>query len=178
MSARAAPGFDFFSTGGAMHRPRFRCGGLVVALLAVGALAGRAPADPDLTSLADQVFVLVNQQRAARGLKPLVRVGPLDHSAQDYAARMATEDFFGHIAPDGSTPYARIHGAGYQGFGWGENIAAGLDTSDAVMDAWMKSPGHAANILAADYVHIGIGVAVGGSYGIYWVQDFGSPSGP
>src|SRR5438552_663552 len=178
MSARAAPGFDFFSTGGAMHRPRFRCGSLVLALLAASALAGRAVADPDLTSLADQVFVMVNQQRAARGLKPLVRASPLDRSAQEYAGRMAGEDFFAHIAPDGSTPYDRIHGAGYQGFGWGENIAAALDSADAVMDAWMKSPGHAANILSADYSHIGIGVAVGGTYGIYWVQDFGIPSGP
>jgi hypothetical protein len=65
--------------------------------------------------------------------------------------------------------------AGYSWSGWGENIAAGLDTAEAVMDAWMQSPGHAANILSAGYSQIGIGVAVGGTYGIYWVEDFGSP---
>jgi hypothetical protein len=160
-----------------MQRRRFRCGSLAAVILAVGALAGRAAADTDLTALADQVFQLVNQQRATRGVKPLVRMSPLDRSAQEFAGRMAAEDFFAHIAPDGSTPWDRIHGAGYQGSGWGENIAAGLDTANEVMDAWMKSPGHAANILDANYTQIGIGVAVGGSYGIYWVQDFGTPLG-
>ena len=145
--------------------------------MAVGALAGRSVADTDLTALADQVFVLVNQQRAARGVKPLVRVSPLDRAAQDFAGRMAGEDFFAHIAPDGSTPYYRIHAAGYLGSGWGENIAAGLDTASDVMDAWMKSPGHAANILDANYTQMGVGVAVGGMHAIYWVQDFGIPLG-
>jgi uncharacterized protein YkwD len=150
--------------------------GLWAALLVVGALAARpAAAAPDLTSLADQVFVLVNQQRAARGLQPLARVGALDRCAQDYAVRMAREGFFAHTAPDGSTPDDRIAATGYQAQGWGENIAAGQQSADAVMQAWMNSPGHAANILNANFTQIGIGVAAGGNYGIQWVQNFGRP---
>jgi uncharacterized protein YkwD len=61
------------------------------------------------------VFVLVNQQRAARGLQPLARVGALDRCAQDYAVRMAREGFFAHTAPDGSTPGDRIAAYQYNG---------------------------------------------------------------
>jgi uncharacterized protein YkwD len=160
-----------------MRKSLFRLAGIFVVTLAATLPTRPALAAPDLTSLADQVFVLVNQQRVARGLPSYARVSPLDRSAQDYAQRMATEDFFSHIAPDGETPAGRILAAGYSWSGWGENIAAGLDTAAAVMDAWMHSPGHAANILSADYSQIGIGVAVGGTFGIYWVQDFGSPFG-
>lgn len=164
--------------GGVMRKTLFLRAGLCAAILAAGALARPALAGPDLTSFADRVFGLVNQQRAARGLPALTRVSPLDRSAQNYAGRMATEDFFSHISPEGETPAGRMLDAGYSWSGWGENIAAGLDTAEAVMDAWMQSPGHAANILSADYTQIGIGVAVGGTYGIYWVEDFGTPFGP
>ena len=146
-----------------MHRLLSRLAGLFTLLLAAGTHPCPSLGAPDLTSLADQVFGLVNQQRAARGLKPLARVSPLDRSAQDYAGRMATEDFFSHIAPDGQTPAGRILVAGYSWSGWGENIAAGLDSAEAVMDAWMHSPGHAANILSDSYFmwDFTVGVAFG-----------------
>jgi hypothetical protein len=159
-----------------MARYSSRIVGLWAAVMVVGALAARpAVAAPDLTSLADQVFVLVNQQRAARGLQPLSRVGALDRAAQDYAVRMAREGFFSHTAPDGSTPGTRIAATGYQARLWGENIAAGQQSAGEVMQAWMNSPGHAANILHAGYTQIGIGVTAGGNYGIQWVQHFGTP---
>jgi hypothetical protein len=118
----------------------------------------------------------VNQERAARGLQPLSRVSPLDRAAQDYAVRMGREGFFSHTAPDGSSPRDRIQAAGYPGGTWGENIAAGQTTAEAVMQSWMNSSGHAANILNANFTHLGIGVATGGGYGIYWVQNFGATS--
>lgn len=149
--------------------------GLWAVALLVGSLPARpAAAAPDLTSLADQVFVLVNQQRASRGLQPLTRTGALDRAAQDYAVRMARERFFSHTAPDGSNPGTRIAATGYQARAWGENIAAGQQSAAAVMQAWMNSSGHAANILNANFTQIGIGVAAGGS-GIQWVQNFGTP---
>jgi uncharacterized protein YkwD len=152
--------------------------GLLLSLLAFSATSSPARAAGDLTAFADQVLVLVNQQRAARGLSPLTRVGALDRAAQNYAVRMATEGFFDHDAPDGSTPGDRIQATGYTARAWGENIAAGQQTADAVMVAWMNSPGHAANILNASFTHIGIGVALAGPpYGIYWVQDFGATAG-
>jgi uncharacterized protein YkwD len=155
-----------------------RLAGLFLALIAAGAAAQPAHASPDLSSLADRVFTLVNQERAARGLKPFVRVGVLDRCAQAYALRMAREGFFSHTAPDGSTPPTRMQAAGYSGRAWGENIAAGQPTAEAVMHAWMNSPGHAANILNTGFTHIGLGVAAGGTYGIQWVQDFGTTAAP
>lgn len=54
----------------------------------------------------------------------------------------------------------------------GENIAAGQRTPDEVMQAWMNSSGHRANILNAKYTELGVGYYKGGSYGVYWVQEF------
>src|SRR3954454_9370813 len=110
-----------------------RLAGLLGLILALGAATRPAQAASDLTALADQVLVRVNQQRAARGLSALVRVGALDKAAQAYAIRMATEGFFAHTAPDGSTPEQRLREAGYNGGTWGENIAAGQQTADSVM---------------------------------------------
>lgn len=54
----------------------------------------------------------------------------------------------------------------------GENIAAGQSSPQNVMDSWMNSPGHRKNILNPDFEYIGVGLARGGSYGIYWAQEF------
>src|SRR5947208_16582420 len=102
-----------------------RLTGLLLAAVVLGAGARPARAASDLTSLADQVFTLLNQQRATHGLQPLVRVGALDRAAQEYAVRMSAEGFFSHTAPDGSSPGDRIQAAGYSAGTWGENIAAG-----------------------------------------------------
>src|SRR4051812_1000502 len=145
---------------------------LLTAVLAAGTLVSPrlAAADP-----ASDVFVLVNQQRAAHGLPLLNRNSALDRSASSYAAQMASQGFFSHTGLDGSTPLSRMQAAGYTNvLIWGENIAAGQPDAASVMTAWMNSPGHAANILGASYKDIGIGVAYGGPYGIYWVQDFGT----
>src|SRR3954452_10979245 len=106
-----------------------RLAGLLGLILAAGAATRPAQASSDLTALADQVLVRVNQQRAARGLSALVRVGVLDKAAQAYAIRMATEGFFAHNAPDGSTPGQRLQDAGYTGLTWGENIAGGQESA-------------------------------------------------
>jgi uncharacterized protein YkwD len=64
--------------------------------------------------------------------------------------------------------------AGYDGRMMGENIAAGQTSAAAVMDAWMNSPGHRANILNCGYREIGVGLYRGGSMRFYWTQNFGS----
>jgi hypothetical protein len=148
---------------------------LLTAALAAGTvlIPTLAGADP-----AGDVFTLVNQQRAANGLAPLTRNSALDRSASSFAAQMASQGFFSHTGLDGSTPLSRMQAAGYTNvLVWGENIAAGQSDAQSVMAAWMNSPGHAANILSASYRNIGIGVAYGGPYGVYWVQDFGAQQG-
>src|SRR5207302_652516 len=92
---------------------------------------------------------------------------------------MANADFFAHDGPDGSTPQSRQQAAGYtNAVVWGENIAAGQPDPQAVMTAWMNSPGHRANILFRGFTEIGIGVysAPGTRYGVYWTQEFGARS--
>lgn len=78
-----------------------------------------------------------------------------------------------HTGPDGSTMTSRVEAAGYSWSNLGENIARGQADPDAVMNAWMNSPGHRANILNCAFKEIGIGVHKGDG-GPWWTQDFGA----
>ena len=139
------------------------------------------------SSAADQVLraellTLVNRARAtprscggtAFAAAPAVTESTaLDSAAAAYAVRMATEGFFAHESPDGSTMVARLNAVGVRDTFMRENIAAGQRDADAVMTAWLQSPGHCANLMAADVTRIGLGHAMStGKYGQYWVQDF------
>ena len=79
-----------------------------------------------------------------------------------------------HVGTDGSTFDQRIARTGYQANALGENVAFGYPTPAAVMDGWMTSPGHRANILNCAFRGIGVGVATGGDGRLYWTQNFGS----
>jgi subtilisin family serine protease len=120
------------------------------------------------------VLQLVNTERASAGCTALTADGTLTSVARAHSVDMATRDFFSHTNPDGLDPFERMRAAGYAGRTMGENIAAGYATAAAVMDAWMNSSGHRANILNCAFKDIGIGKATGGSYGTYWTQDFGT----
>lgn len=75
-----------------------------------------------------------------------------------------------HVGSDGSTPDTRIAATGYRASWWGENVAAGSETVDEVMDAWLKSAGHCSNIMSSNFTELGVGEA-----GHYWTQVFGRP---
>ncbi|MFD5870221.1 CAP domain-containing protein [Streptomyces sp. NPDC060322] len=130
-----------------------------------------APASPSATSAQAAVLSLVNQERAKVGCSPVTASASLTALAQDFSDDMAARDFFGHTDPDGATPWDRADAAGVEGLG-GENIARGQADAQAVMDAWMNSEGHRANILNCDYKTLGVGVHLG-SGGPWWTQDFG-----
>ncbi|HWU11029.1 MAG TPA: CAP domain-containing protein [Streptomyces sp.] len=130
-----------------------------------------APASPSAASAQAAVLSLVNQERAAVGCSPVTTSASLTALAQDFSEDMAARGFFGHTDPDGATPWDRAAAAGVQGLG-GENIARGQADAQAVMDAWMNSDGHRANILNCDYKTLGVGVHLG-SGGPWWTQDFG-----
>ena len=120
-----------------------------------------------LYTQAYQVLDLVNQQRAAAGLSALT----MDDDLLDAAMLRGFEISvgFSHTRPDGTTCFTACSKMS------GENIAAGSTTASGVMDQWMNSSGHRANILTSGYKSIGIGcVVVNGVY--YWVQCFGSSS--
>ncbi|WPW31667.1 CAP domain-containing protein [Streptomyces atratus] len=117
------------------------------------------------------VLTLVNQERAKVGCSPVTASASLASLAQDFSDDMAARGFFDHTDPDGRTPWDRASKAGVQGLG-GENIARGQADPQAVMDSWMSSDGHRANILNCDYKTLGVGVHYG-SGGPWWTQDFG-----
>ncbi|WP_225834510.1 sigma-70 family RNA polymerase sigma factor [Streptomyces sp. NK08204] len=120
-----------------------------------------------------QVVALVNKERAAAGCGPLAQDPQLQKAAQGHSDDMASRDFFDHTNPDGLGPGQRITAAGYRWSAYGENIALGQQTPQAVMDSWMNSPGHRANILNCAFKNIGVGVHTG-TGGPWWTQDFGT----
>ncbi len=131
-----------------------------------------------------QVVELVNQERSARGLPPLKRIEALDQAARYHGTDLAVDNYFKHDSYDlvgGQLVkvcdwFTRVGGF-YSGWSWlGENIAAGYSTPADVVNGWMNSEGHRNNILSTNAREIGVGYYRGGSYGHYWVQDFGSRS--
>ncbi|MFD6192741.1 CAP domain-containing protein [Streptomyces sp. NPDC060275] len=118
-----------------------------------------------------QVLKLVNDERAKVGCSPVAANSALRELAEDFSQAMATQGFFDHTDPSGATPWDRASAAGISGLG-GENIARGQAGAQAVMDAWMNSPDHRANILNCDFQTLGVGVHFG-SGGPWWTQDFG-----
>ncbi|MET9257215.1 CAP domain-containing protein [Streptomyces sp. NPDC003717] len=118
-----------------------------------------------------QVVKLVNDERAQAGCRPVAANSALRDLAEDFSDAMAAQGFFDHTDPSGATPWDRADAAGISGLG-GENIARGQADAQAVMAAWMDSPGHRANILNCDFTTLGAGVHFGAG-GPWWTQDFG-----
>lgn len=125
-------------------------------------------AAPD-SSLQDQVVTLTNAARKDAGCAPLKADASLTAAAQGHAKDMAARDYFEHTTPEGVTFDQRIRNAGYSRPG-AENIAQGSQTAEGVMELWLNSPGHRANILNCDLTAIGVGLD---RNGFYWVQNFG-----
>ncbi|GAA0494193.1 CAP domain-containing protein [Streptomyces stramineus] len=128
------------------------------------------PADFTASPLS-QVLTLVNQERAKAGLRPLKASTRLSTLAQRFSEDMARRGFFAHTDPEGRTPWDRAAKRGIGNLG-GENIARGHPDARAVMDAWMRSAGHRANILNREYRTLGLGLSSGRG-GPWWTQDFG-----
>jgi len=133
---------------------------------------------PDST-FAAQVVTLVNQHRQSLGLAPLGVSPTLTASAQWKSAHMAYYQYMQHddpAPPVARTVSDRLAACGYPigTVGWGENIAYGYQTPQDVMNAWLNSPGHKANIESASYRAIGVGAVRGANGYWYWTQDFGT----
>ena len=101
----------------------------------------------------------------------------LENVADEHSRDMGDHNFFSHTGSDGLSAADRVSNAGYAWSAVGENIAAGQPTIDAVMTAWLDSPGHCANIMTTSYTELGAAsYAVSGSdYPIYWTQVFARP---
>lgn len=119
------------------------------------------------------VLSLVNKERAAAGCGALTANAKLSAAARAYSDTMARSGVMSHTGPDGSTMTSRVEAAGYKWSRLGENIARGQADAASVMNSWMNSSGHRANILNCDFREIGIGVHKGDG-GPWWTQNFGT----
>jgi cysteine-rich secretory family protein len=129
------------------------------------------------SDLGAQVVALVNQHRAGLGLGGLAESATLTAAAVWKAQHMAFYGYFSHNDP--APPVERSTGdrlaaCGYAAAGWGENIAYGQSSATAVMQDWLGSPGHKANIEGSSFRAIGVGVAAAANGVLYWVQAFGT----
>ncbi len=166
--------------------PRFRLAAVwLLSLCAV--LLATAPAEASRTdcspepgwpgqdaAAASQVVTLVNQYRASQGLSQLSMSQSLTNAAAWKASQLAVDGPAGFDHTDyvtGRSPATRLQVCGY-GDSFGENIALGQASAQAVMTAWLNSPGHKANLDYPYWTAIGVGAALGAS-GYGWVQDFG-----
>ncbi|MBC2905674.1 CAP domain-containing protein [Streptomyces cupreus] len=138
------------------------------------ALWARPFTPADLAGTATEVVDLTNRERARAGLPPLALDPILTTAAQAHSADMVARAFYSHISPEGSQPWDRAAAAGSRRRSIGENIACGQRSPAEVVQGWMDSPGHRANILKRDFTHIGVGFAGGGQAGTYWTQLFGA----
>lgn len=120
-----------------------------------------------------RIIELTNTERVAQSLAPLSENSALTAAAQAHADWMANHSCFDHVCPDEPPVDTRIQQAGYLQSWWAENIAFGYPTAERVVDGWMNSPGHKANILNPHLREIGVGVILN-SARPYWVQDFGA----
>lgn len=132
-----------------------------------------------------EALALINQQRAAAGCAPLVVSEILTRAAQRYAQAMADQNFVSHFGRDGSTLLGRLRRAGFQGRHMGENLAAGMDDPQELVQGWMNSRSHRKQILNCRFTETGIAMVEDPDdqplkghrfpYTFYWVQEFGAP---
>jgi uncharacterized protein YkwD len=134
------------------------------------------------------VLCLINRKRAENGESPLTANPELEQAAEGHCQELVADDYFAHVSPSGETPVDRIRTTGYipgpsAGYVIGENLAWGtyqLSTPQAIVSAWIASPGHLANILEAQYRETGIGITPAvpaslsaGAPGATYAQEFG-----
>lgn len=135
--------------------------------------SGSGGASGTVSSQAREVVDLVNAERAKAGCKALSINDKLMTAAQKHSQDQADHQNMSHTGSDGSNAGVRLDRVGYAWRTYGENVAWNQKTPTSVMDAWMNSSGHKANILNCAFTEIGVGIA--DSNGPYWTQVFAAP---
>lgn len=125
--------------------------------------------DSKVTSYEQEVIRLVNVKRAENGLKPLTYDWELSRVARYKSQDMKDNRYFSHTSPTYGSPFQMMKSFGISYRTAGENIARGYATPEAVVNGWMNSSGHRANILNASFTRIGVGYVADGNY---WTQMF------
>lgn len=136
--------------------------------------AAAAPA-ASFGSYEQQVVDLVNKERAAVGLPALKVNSQLSAVAEKKAEDLRDKNYFDHQSQTYGSPFDMMRQFGITYTAAGENIARGQKTPSEVMNGWMNSPGHRANILNSSYTEIGVGYVTDSRGTTYWVQHFIRP---
>lgn len=143
---------------------------LVIPACGDDAVAGPGPGSepgPGPTSDVQVFSQRMNEVRVEAGCQPLGWRSDVALVAAEHSADMVERDFFSHTNPDGAGPGDRLDAAGIDYTGWGENIAAGTSDPEHVLDLWMNSPGHRANIERCSFTEHGVGLVSG-----HWTHVF------
>lgn len=144
------------------------------------------PVSDAASAVSRRVLELINEARSRAhtcGRKrfpattQLQRVVALDRAALAHAQDMAANSYIGHKGRDGSLPADRVTRVGYAWASVAENVAAGHTSAEEVVDAWLASPGHCANLMSSRYTHTGVAYAVTpvSKKEIFWAQVFAAP---
>jgi uncharacterized protein YkwD len=134
------------------------------AALAACAEAAAAPTPPagdppsDVAADVLEFAELANEHRARKGCRPLAWHVEAGVVAQGHSADMVARGFFSHVNPDGRDPFERLRAAGVPFSSAAENIAAGYPSAEAVLQAWLASPGHRTNLENCRYTRHGVGL--------------------
>jgi len=148
-----------------------------------------APAPAPDSTLTSTQQLLLNAHNAARSqgrncgseffpaAPPLTWNSQLTQAASVHSNDMANVNFFSHTGSDGSSAGQRVSNTGYAWSWWGENIAAGYQSVDAVMQGWLTSPGHCKGIMNPNFTEVGVAVVLGqgSQYSNYWTAVFARP---
>ncbi len=130
--------------------------------------SGDSEQTSSVSALERKVVALVNEQRAAYGLPALTLNTQLCDGARLKSQDMAVNGYFSHESPTYGSPFDMMRSLGISYRTAGENIAMGYSSAEAVVNAWMNSEGHRANILSESYTEIGVGYIANGNYWTQW----------
>ncbi|MED4018608.1 CAP domain-containing protein [Sutcliffiella cohnii] len=122
-----------------------------------------------VSAFEQKVVQLTNEERAKQGLAPLQLDKNLSKVAREKSKDMQTQNYFSHTSPTYGSPFEMMNQFGISYKSAGENIAMGQRSPEEVVNAWMNSPGHRANIMNSSFTHIGVGHVEQGNY---WTQMF------
>lgn len=125
--------------------------------------------DLSVSAYEAEVVRLVNVERQKNGVSPLTEDWQLSRVARYKSQDMKDKKYFSHTSPTYGSPFQMMKSFGISYKSAGENIAKGYASPKAVVDGWMNSPGHRANILNSSFTHIGVGYVKDGNY---WTQMF------
>lgn len=129
----------------------------------------------DVKAAENEVVRLTNIERSKKGLPPLKNNWQLSRVARYKSKDMAVKNYFSHTSPTYGSPFKMMENFGVRFSAAAENIAYGQRTPQEVVQGWMNSPGHRANILSPSYSEIGVGLASNRNGRKYWTQMFIKP---